>query len=109
MATKPRTKMPVEKRAKQFMPFSPLNGLSNAILAKERIVVAKSDLSEDHANELDSIFSRLHTGMMTTVTYFHKDEYLKLTGMIAKIDVENKFLQVVNTKIPLQDIYDITI
>ncbi len=38
MANKPRHKMPVEERAKQFMPFAALKGLPEALAAKEKTV-----------------------------------------------------------------------
>lgn len=36
MASKPRTKMPVAERAKQFMPFAALKGLPEALAEVER-------------------------------------------------------------------------
>lgn len=41
MAGRPRTKMSIENRAKQFMPFAALKGLPDALAAKEKIVVEK--------------------------------------------------------------------
>ncbi len=35
VASKPKTKMPISERAKQFMPFSALKGLDEAIAKKE--------------------------------------------------------------------------
>lgn len=37
--------MPVEDRAKQFMPFAALKGLPDALAARERIIVPKTELS----------------------------------------------------------------
>lgn len=36
MASRPRVKMPISERAKQFMPFAALKGLPEALLKKER-------------------------------------------------------------------------
>lgn len=36
MASKPREKMPISERAKQFMPFAALKGLPEALEKKER-------------------------------------------------------------------------
>ena len=41
MAGRPRTKMSIENRAKQFMPFAALKGLPDALAAKEKIVVGR--------------------------------------------------------------------
>ena len=107
MAKRPQTRMSREKRAKQFMPFSPLNGLEEALASRERIIVPRSELSEDKATELDRVFHELSVGMIVTVIYFCRDEYLKTTGMIAKIDADQRLLQIVGTKISFDDIYDI--
>ena len=53
MAGRPRTKMSIENRAKQFMPFAALKGLPDALAAKEKIVVEKIELSSDMEEELD--------------------------------------------------------
>lgn len=107
MATRPKHKMSREERAKQFMPFSALKGLDEALIEKEKIVVPKIELSEDSAVELDRKMHTLERGKMATVVYYHKDEYLKLTGVVAKIDEDSRILQIVNTKISFEDIYDI--
>lgn len=43
MASKPRNKMPIEERAKQFMPFAALKGLPEALAAKENLITASED------------------------------------------------------------------
>lgn len=45
---------------------------------------------------------------MITVTYYAQKEYLKMRGMVSGIDTNARYLKVVNTKIPFDDIYDIT-
>lgn len=107
MASKPQNKMPIADRAKQFMPFSALKGLSEALASKERIIVPKVELSEEMAEELDRKMHQLERGKIVTVTYFHKDEYLKITGMVARIDETSRLLQIVNTKINFDDILDV--
>lgn len=102
-----RTKMSREERAKQFMPFAALKGYPEALQKKEKIVVPKVELSEDYQEELNRILLQVKVNDMITVTYFLKDEYLKITGMVSKIDKSARFLQIVHTKIPLDDIYQI--
>ena len=104
-----RLKMPVADRAKQFMPFSALKGLNEALTAKERIIVPKVELSEEMAEELDRQMHLLKWGQMASVTYFHRDEYLKITGMVARIDATSRLLQIVNTKIAFDDILTLTL
>ncbi len=107
MASRPKNKMPAADRAKQFMPFAALKGLPEALTAKEHITVPRMELSEEMAEELDYKMHQLKIGKITTVIYFHRGEYLKLTGMIARIEETGRILQVVNTKIPFDDILDI--
>lgn len=109
MPSKPKFKMPIEERAKQFMPFSALKGLEVALASREKIVVSKKELTEDYAQELNLKLQTLITGSMVTVIYYCKEEYLKLTGVVAKIDLDNRMLQIVNTKIPFDDLLDIMI
>lgn len=109
MAKRPKHKMSTADRAKQFMPFSALKGLDEALKEKEKIIVPKIELSEDSIVELDRKMHLLKCGIIITVIYFFDDEYIKLTGIIAKIDINNQILQIVNTRIKFDDIYDILI
>ena len=105
MPSKPKQKMPIEERAKQFMPFSALKGLAS----KEKIIVPKKELTQDYAEELNLKLKSLKAGSIITVVYYCKEEYIKLTGMIAKINYDSRIIQIVNTKIPFDDLLDIII
>lgn len=107
MANRPKTRMPIEERAKQFMPFCALRGLGSALAQKEKTVVEKIALSEEMTEALDRTMHTLACGQITTVIYFHRDEYLKISGMVAQIDTTSRILQIVNTKIPFDDILEI--
>ena len=107
VAQRPKTKMPVADRAKQFMPFSALRGLEDALAARERILVSKAELSEERAMELDTKMHQLSRGHIATVIHFSKDEYIKTTGMVSRIDETSRIIQIVNTKISFDDIFDI--
>ena len=109
MASRPKHKMPIEDRAKQFMPFAALKGLPDALAAREKITVPKIELSEEMAEELDRKMHDLVKGQIASVIYFHRDEYIKITGMVARIDETSRLLQIVNTKIIFDDILDIII
>lgn len=109
MASKPKYKMTISDRAKQFVPFAALKGLPEALSAKERIIVDKLELSPEMADELDCKMHMLRKGKIATVIYFHQDEYIKITGMVARIDVTCRLLQIVNTKINFDDIYELIV
>lgn len=107
MASKPKNKMPIEERAKQFMPFAALRGLPDALAAKEKVLVPKIELSPEIAEELDRRMHLIAKGKMATVVYFSNGEYIKITGLVARIDETGRILQIVNTKIPFDDILQV--
>lgn len=107
MAQKIRTPMSRENRAKQFMPFAALKGYEEALRQKEKIIVPKIELTEERKEELDEEFAKLRKCDMATVVYFCRDEYLKITGMVARIDTNARILTIVNTGIPFDDIYEL--
>ena len=100
-------KMSRQERAKQFMPFAALKGYELALREKERIVVPKMELSEDYREELDYKLHQIKKNDMVSVVYFCNGEYLKVTGMVSRIDESARVLKIVNTKIDFGDIYDI--
>ena len=97
--------MSQEERAKQFMPFAALKGYEEALRRKEKIVVEKIELSEEMKDELDRQFRQIGQNDIVTVVYFAEDEYLQITGMVAKIDVDARFIKLVNKKIEFENIY----
>lgn len=99
----------MENRAKQFMPFAALKGYEEALRAKEKIVVEKIELSEEKKEELDFKLRQITKRDMITVVYFHEGEYIKVEGMVSRLDKDARILKVVNTKISFEDIYEIFI
>ena len=98
----------MENRAKQFMPFAALKGYEEALRAKEKIVVEKIELSEEKKAELDYKIQQIQKNDIVTVVYFVKDEYIKLEGMVSRLDKDARVLKIVNTKIPFEDIYELS-
>lgn len=98
-------KMSRADRAKQFMPFAALKGYPEALRRKEKIIVPKMELSEDYQEELDRKLRQVRKNDIITVVYFYNHEYLKLTGMVSRIDKTARVLKIVNTKIAFEDLY----
>ncbi len=96
------------ERAKQFMPFAALKGFEELLAEKEKMIVPKIELSEERKAELDVIMRSIKKNDVITITYYVQNEYLKMRGMVSGIDTNARYLKVVNTKIPFDDIYDIT-
>lgn len=100
-------KMSREDRAKQFMPFAALKGYPEALRKKEKRIVPRMELSEEYKEELDRKLRKVREKEIITVVYYCQGEYLKLTGMVARVDGTAKILKIVNTKIRFEDLFDI--
>ncbi len=113
-------KMRVEDRAKIFAPFAALKGYEEAIAAKQKIVVPRMELSEEMKEYLDLQLGRIEQLLMEglhpiiKVVFFQKEksgceegEYIQITGMVAKIDLTARSLQVVEKRLKFNDIYRI--
>lgn len=107
MPEKTREKMSITDRAKQFSPFAAVTGLDAALSAKEKITVPKIELTEYTAEELNRKIHLLSPGTIITIIYYRENEYVKLTGMLSRLDLENRMLQIVNTKISFDDLLEI--
>ena len=97
-----------EERAKQFLPFAALKGYPAALRRKEKIVVPKVEFSEDYQERLDRRLRQIRVQDVVTAVYFLEGEYLKVTGMVSRIDRTARVLKIVNTKIPFDDLYDVS-
>lgn len=102
-----RVKMDRQERAKQFIPFDALKGFRELLKEKEKVIVPKVELSEEAGEELDRKLRAVKRNDVVTVIYFQKGEYLKVTGMVVRLDMTARVLQIVNTKIAFEDIYKI--
>lgn len=109
MGSRPRKKMDIAERAKQFMPFAALKGLPEALAERERIVVCRIELSEDAAADLDQKMRMMTVGQVVSVVYFRDDEYVKITGVLVRTDFSGEIIQVVDKRINFRDIRDINL
>ena len=94
MANKPRQKMPVAERAKQFMPFAALKGLPEALTQAERAHAAKTkkELSEEMAADLNRSLLSLHSGCQATICYYKAGHEHQITGSVTKLDATFRYL-----------------
>nr|WP_167958523.1 YolD-like family protein [Anaerosporobacter faecicola] len=95
------------ERAKQFMPFDALKGFREALREKEKIIVPKVELSDYAKSILDEKLHQVQKNDMITVIYFEQGVYLKVTGLVSRLDTTSRTIKIVNTKISFDDIYDI--
>ena len=95
------------ERAKQFLPFSALNGLDERIVQQEFVPEERRLLGEDAQAELDSVLHQLHTGDTVTATYYHDRQYDVFTGPVIKVDILRRTLLVGQRVIHLDDLYSL--
>ena len=103
-----RGKMDIADRAKQFMPFDALKGFREALLEKERIMIPKKECSEEHNKELDMELSQMQKEDTIVLEYFEHGEYIRMEGMISRIDKYNRKLEIANKQISFDDILNLS-
>ncbi len=88
MANKPKYKMSVSNRAKQFMPFSALTGFEEALktveIKKER--EEKIELSQSQKERLNDIIKSLKLNDEIKIEYYDGNKYQIITGAFKKVD-----------------------
>lgn len=98
-------------RVQIFLSFDALKGFRVLLKEQEKVIIAKKRriLSEDELQELDYRISQIRTGMIIEIIYFEEKEqaYIKLEGMVSKIDMEKKTIQIVKKIISTKDIIEI--
>ena len=97
------------KRAQIFQSFDALKGFREILKEQERITVPKKELSEDDLEQLAYTIHQINVGMIVQVIYFEKNQYVKIEGIVSKLNLDTKIIQIVKTKINLLDIVSIHI
>ncbi len=102
-----REKMNRLDRARQFMPFSPLDGYDNLISANKIVTEERKELSEEQAEHLSRQIMAVNRGDIITVRYYHGGAYIDFTGKVSNIDYTFRKITIIKTVIPFEDIFDI--
>lgn len=97
------------QRAQMFQAFDSLRGFREIIKQTERIIVPKRELSNDDLELLDRTVHQVQPGMMIKVIYYDKGQYVQFKGKVAKLDLENKKIQIVKKTLDLNDIVEMDI
>ena len=96
-----------KQRAYIFQSFDALKGCRELLKEKERIQVPPKILSEDDLEELDRKIHQVRVGDMLQIEYCDQGAYIRMTGKVSCIDLENRRFQLVKQKILLEHIVDI--
>lgn len=104
-----REKMPVSKRAKQFMPFAALHGYYDLVKRKEEKPSEREDMTEERAEKLSEAAEKIKKGDFVKVRYYAVDRYRISEGAVTEIDKTMRYIKIIKTRIPFEDIADIEI
>ena len=111
MAVRPtiRTPMPVKMRAKQFMMFDAMKGLTEAIADKEASYSSRKELSESRIEEINQQLIELEVGAKVSVMYYcwYGRQYREIYGIVSKIDGYWRMIQICDVSIGFDEIYAI--
>jgi len=94
-------------RATQFQPFDALKGFKEEIQKRNKVIVPKRELSEDYLQDMSNILTCLEVGMMVKVIYELNDEYIKVEGILTKKNLDERYIDVVKTRIKIDSIIKI--
>lgn len=109
MAGRPKGKMPVSERAKQFAPFSALRGLNQALSRVEKVREPRRELTDDRIEQINRALNRISPGDIVTLVYYEDEEYLQLTGPLTKLDEVGRAVRLGEKSVPIDDLYDVII
>lgn len=108
-----------DERAKQFSPFAALKGHTEAIASEERIFSQRAMLSEDQKKVLDSRFQEIkerydekdsvEVELIRFLPVLDEENGYLVTvkGIVRKIDIDGRLLDIAGDKIPFSDIEEI--
>lgn len=81
-------RMPIERRAKIFLPFAAVKGLDEALERKreERLMEDRIILSEDGEMEVDAALNETQKGDTVRINFYDNGRYHVLEGKILRKD-----------------------
>lgn len=111
--------MSIEARAAQFAPFAALTGYSDAVKEKARLTSKKIEMGEESILILNSRLQQINANIKNrpkvSITYFVPDKkkqggtYLNIIDNVRRIDEVNRYIQLINHKINIDDILNIEV
>lgn len=96
-----------ENRARQFLPFDALNGLQEALREKEIERELKIELSEEQIEKISQDILNLDEKERIEVHFYNGIKYIKLSGILEKVDYLRKKIILDEIRINFCDIISI--
>lgn len=103
--------MTQSERAKQFMPFDAMKGLSEALRAREEkhLRVERRELSEEAAAMLSAAINKVKKGMVVWVKFYRAFHEVTKQGKVTNIDYVYRYLVIDEECIYFDDLYQVKI
>lgn len=103
--------MTPSERAKLFMPFDAMKGLTEALREREErhLRVEKRELSEEAAARLSANIGKVKRGDAVWVEYYRAFYEVTLQGTVSKIDTVYRYLVIGDERIYFDDLYKLKI
>ena len=102
-----RAKMDRAERAKQFMPFSALEGLDGTLRELNPGVDDRICLGEDAQLELDRRLHTLSPGREVCAVFYVNRQYSALSGTVTKIDLTGRAIRIDDRWVAMDDLLEI--
>lgn len=111
MAKAPRVKMQISDRAKQFAPFSALNGLDEALAQKrhELELVSKRIIIDYDAEIINDTLNKIKNGMQLSVTHYLNGIYATTSGSLTDFNRIKRTIRIDDFLISIDNISNIKI
>ena len=100
-----------QERAKQFMAFDAMKGLSEALRNREErhLRVEKHDISDEAIEQNSRVLSALTRGMRVRLEYYRAFHDVVGEGRVTELSVPFKYLRLDGEKVIFENIYKIEI
>lgn len=95
------------ERAAQFMPFAALTGYYDLVREQERTVEPRREVTDERAERVSSELARLRRGDLARVTSYEDGAYVTREGVVARVDVAARELQVVRARVRFADLWEV--
>ena len=109
MANKPREKMPISERAKQFMPFSALKGLNEALAKKELRYDEMPQLTEEEAENINNTLAKIKPHDLVALDFNRYGRNRRIEGAVQRYDTALREIEINSVQIAFDEIYNIVL
>lgn len=92
------------QRAHIFSSYDALKGFQELLEKQEKMPAEKRIVSEDEMEELNRRIYEIQKGMMLTIEYYDGNEIVQKRGIVSRINIPLKQIQIVKTKICLENV-----